>query len=152
MSHDNFGNLSEKKSLHLKDSFRSEIIMTELQPKDSTYSFENDTLLQKIEIVYISNNEIRFKILSKNAKRNLVSTIEGIAKRGENTDLEIDEDEDGISYPSVEYVYEEGCRLSIRIEMERKEKVRIIEFQCERMHSKSCPFTSIGLLKKKSAK
>jgi hypothetical protein len=111
------------------------------------YTYENDTLFQKVELKFISEKSISFVLTSKNKQRNKLSKIEGLAKSKVDLDPEIDEDEEGNAYPAEQYFFEKSCELLIRVDIEQKNKLRVIEANCENQHDSVCPFTSVGILR-----
>ncbi|GHT17568.1 hypothetical protein FACS189429_1910 [Bacteroidia bacterium] len=113
------------------------------------YIYKNDTLLQKIEIQYLSKMEIHFILISSNLLKNISEKIEGKAVCDLDADPEIDEDEEENAYPATQYIYSDKCGLYIRIDLEQQDKVRIIEGDnCDSLHTLFCPFNSQGILKK----
>lgn len=114
-----------------------------------TYVFSNDTLIQKVTLEYLSDNKIRFVLLSKNNIRELSDSVKGIATSKSSEDPEIDEDEEGNAYPAQEYIFDGDYWLSIRIDMEKKDKLRIIVGEnYPSKHKEYCPLGSIGILHK----
>jgi len=109
------------------------------------YVYENDTLIQTVKLFFVNKREIEFQLISENKVRQQKASIEGIAKTN-NGDAEIDEDEEGNSYPVNEYIYESDCWLSFRIDMETQTTMKIIMEDC--ISNQYCPFSSVGILKK----
>jgi len=113
----------------------------------STYVFSNDTLIQKVTLEYLSDNKIRFVLVSKNNIRELSDSVKGIATSKSSGDLEIDEDEEGMAYFAQEYIFDGDYWLSIRIDMDKKDKLRIIVGENYPFkHKEYCPLSSIGIL------
>lgn len=115
------------------------------------YEYTNDTLSQSLALNYTSKHEISFKITSVNKTKNKTSTLTGAGRAHVklNQDPEMDEDDEGNAYTTIEYHYVEGdCSLSIRIAMDTKDKAKIFEYNCDKFHDNDCPFASIGVLKK----
>ncbi len=114
----------------------------------SKFAFENDSIMQEIIISKVFKNELHFKILSKNKKRNIISKINGIAYSNSKSDPEIDEDEEGNAYPAEQFNFNEsGCFISIRIDMQLHDKLKIVS-ECPDYDKINCPFTSLGLLRR----
>lgn len=126
------------------------IVVVDKEPDSTvTYLFENDTLMQRAELKSISDTTVHFVLTSKNKRNGKLAVIEGLANSVADADPEIDEDEEGNAYPAQEYIFEKGCWLSIRVDMEEMDKLRVIEASCEKVHDKSCPFGSLGILRRK---
>ncbi len=113
--------------------------------KTTDFYFENDTLVQMLSIEYLSDSKIKFNIVVTNKTSGNESELVGVAVK-QNGDPEIDEDNDGNSYPATAYLYENNCWLSFRIESDAKAFARIIEADCNTMHKLDCPFGSLGIL------
>jgi hypothetical protein len=147
----NFNNTSENYSREeeINNSISSNSVQSPLEI-DSVlnYVYENDTLIQKIEIQYLSKEKISFLLTSENKQNKKIFKIQGTALSIADSDPEIDEDEEGSAYPAQQYIYENECWLSIRIDLEEFNRIRIIEGNCEKLHHKSCPFESVGILRK----
>ena len=117
------------------------------EESQSIYIFSNDTLTQKVTLEYLSDNKIRFVFISKNNIRELTDSVKGIAASKSSVDPEIDEDEEGNAYPTQEYILAGKYWLSIRIDMESKDKLRVIIGDNYPMKDKKfCPLNSIGIL------
>ncbi len=117
--------------------------------KSIMYEYKNDTLLQTLRIKYNSTQEIQFELTSLNRIKNQTSTLTGTAKSKLNQDPETDEDDEGNAYAAIEYHYtKDGCSLSVRIDMDTKDKAKVFEYNCDKLHKSNCPFASIGVLKK----
>ena len=80
---------------------------------------------QDLEVNWLTEDTIEFKLLSKNELCDY--GFEGIAiNKYPKMDSEIDEDENGNSYPAVQYEVIDGGQLfSIRIELNNKSAARI---------------------------
>lgn len=114
-----------------------------------TFIFQNDSINQTIEINRKGKKEIIFKYVSTNKKKGLKSVVSGIAKSNYGFS-EIDEDETGLSYSCAEYVYnKKGCNIYIRISQEF-DKIIIKEADCNYKEILYCPYSSLGILRKKS--
>ena len=113
--------------------------------KDFVYIYENDTLIQTVNITIVNEKGIEFQLFSENKIRNQIASIEGVAIKNIG-DAEIDEDEEGNAYPVDEYIYEGDCWLSFRIDMETHTTMKIKLADCT--SNQYCPFSSIELLKK----
>lgn len=118
--------------------------------QSALYTFKNDTLSQTLEVKYISKKEIGFKLITVNKAKNKTSTLIGAAAKGKsNQDSEMDEDDEGNAYTVTEYHYTKNdCSLSIRIDIDTKNRAKIIEYRCNNLHDIYSPFTSVGVLKK----
>lgn len=115
---------------------------------ESVFLFKNDTLIQTVEVKFMNDEKIDFKLSSENILRNKVEKIEGTA---ENYNLavgssETDMNDDGEIYPVNEYIYEGSCWLSFKIDVATKTKMRIYVADC--ILNPYCPFASIGILNK----
>lgn len=114
-----------------------------------TYTYENDSVYQEVVVKFISKNKVGFTITSKNKLTQKVYTKQGIALCKTHSDPEIDEDEMGNAYPAKEYVYRENSLLSIRIDLEKFDKLRLIDARCKDKQTMWCPFHSVGILRRK---
>jgi hypothetical protein len=114
--------------------------------KGELYEYENDTIKQSILIAYINENKIRFnyRINIKNIRSQI--NLNGIATNNYPEGIEIDEDEEGVAYPSDEYVHTttDGAMLFIRISLEERDKVIINAAGYEEV---SVPIQSLGILR-----
>jgi len=128
-------NSHELKDQRTNTDTSSTVVLDTIQPLNQptmeltdyqVYSFENDTLSQRIEVSFVTESEIKFRLVCENKKRIQSSQIEGKAKCKIDADPEIDEDEDGNAYPAQQYFFENYCWLSIRIDLEQKEKIGIL--------------------------
>lgn len=81
------------------------------------YEFKNSETHQLLGVNFLTDTSIQFKIIINYSD---IYKIEGVASRSSvSMDPEIDEDEEGIAYPSIEYYYEdEKLWIAIRIGME----------------------------------
>jgi hypothetical protein len=112
-----------------------------------TYIYENDSLKQTVTVDYINKSAITFKLTSYNRRVNQTAMIEGTAKdKSSGLATEIDEDENGNTYPVMEYIYSGDCWLSFRVDVETQTTIRVTLADCE--DNPYCPFTSMGILKK----
>jgi hypothetical protein len=119
--------------------------------KNLNYKFINDTLCQTLTLKFSNSDSlVHFNLVSKNLKQNISNSISGIAVNNyPNQNPEIDEDKNGIAYPSSEYVHsEKDCYLAIRVSNNRKDMVQIKTGDCEKMDNHKCPFNTIGILEK----
>ena len=114
------------------------------------YECKNDTLLQILAVKYITKKLIVFELTTTNKVKNETSTLTGSAKKGKsNQDPEMDEDSEGNAYPVTEYHYTKNeCSLSIRIARDTKDRARVLEYGCNKLHEINTPFASVGVLKK----
>ncbi len=130
-----------------KDNSETSKVTTQVHQKQFSFVYENDTLLQKLDIKSFSAESIEFSLTSTNKSKNKTVNIEGVAKAKSSSDPEIDEDEEGNAYPAQVYIFEKDCWLSFRIDMESKDKVRIVEADCDKFHNANCPFASVSTLR-----
>lgn len=109
---------------------------------------EGNGVVPKRDLVinFINDEKIEFDITSANEKLKSVSRITGTAHSSQG-DLEILED-DGVVYPATEYIFENGCWLSIKIGTDRK-IAKILEVSCEGRHGEGQAFGSNKLLTRK---
>jgi hypothetical protein len=116
------------------------------QTKKSLYSYEDEMIKQTIDLEEISKSKVKFSLLHYNKKKDVTSSLNGVAEIKKLGDVELDEDEEGEAYPVDEYIYmNKDCYLSIRIEKESKVKLRIMETECNPIKTES--FQSNGILK-----
>jgi hypothetical protein len=113
---------------------------------DTTFVYENDTMLQSLTISRLPGKEIRFILTSRHKSSNLASLLEGTAARVEDTDVGIDQDEQGAGYEVHEYRYSGSCALKIRVDAARYRKARIDDSGCEGKDPARPPFGSPGIL------
>lgn len=114
------------------------------------YEYRNDTIVQSLTVKDVSKGQISFTLTSFNRARNETSTLTGTATGKLDQDPETDTDEEGTAYAAIGYHFTKNdCSLSIRIALDNKDKARIKEYNCSKLHGSSCPFESVGLLKKK---
>ncbi|MCT4602054.1 MAG: hypothetical protein N4A59_03985 [Marinifilum sp.] len=109
---------------------------------------ESNSLLQVLGVKFKTEDELEFTLIVFNKSKNKRSELSGVARMNEG-DMEFDEDENGESYPVNEYFYKKDCWLSIRIDADNQNKLRIISADCEKYESKETPFTSDQILIKK---
>ncbi len=113
------------------------------------YMYDNTLYKQVIEIKNLSEIEIEFKINTEDKKTGELSVIQGVAKRKINVDPEIDEDDKGEGYYSLQYIYINGeCKLSIRIAADTKDLLKLDSFNCYLIGEKDGLFTLGVLLKR----
>jgi hypothetical protein len=120
------------------------------QTKSETYQFKNDSLVQTIIVKWQIENRIKFEYSVKNTKRNKIIKVSGVANNPyPDMDPENDEDElDGLSYASIQYISEQnGCYLSIRIELDNKNRVVVMSGECPKYFNPLCPLASQGVLR-----
>lgn len=134
-------------------SLKSDTTIIKTKDKENVsavfYEYKNDTLLQSLVIKHISPKEISFELTSFNKAKNKTSTLTGTAKEKLNQDLEMDEDDEGNAYATTEYHYTKGeCSLSIRIDMDNKNRAKMLEYNCDKFHENGCPFESMRVLKR----
>ncbi|HOF33908.1 MAG TPA: hypothetical protein PKU84_14565 [Spirochaetota bacterium] len=90
-----------------------------------TYYFENSQISQTVIVTYVKNGiDFYCEFLDKNNKTNNI-VFKGVAEK--NTGIEIDEDEEGISYPSEEYIFSNNkITVKFRIAQKNKNKMKVI--------------------------
>ena len=89
------------------------------------YQDENNELMQSLEVNWLSEDSIQFRLISENLLCHY--KISGIAvKKLVDQDKETDENSEGVAYSAIVYAVIDGGQLSsIRIEMGDKEKAKI---------------------------
>ena len=88
------------------------------------YKVKHNAEEQVLAIVWKSETEIAFRLSTSGGPCDFNQS--GMAVSRKNGDFEIDEDENGESYPALEYfVKEEGALFSIRLEQQKKSTARI---------------------------
>ena len=107
---------------------------SELRP--TWYRFEDDTLRQTLQVVQVSAHTIRFRLVDSLKTTGKSRQLEGTATSLAG-DPEIDEDADGTAYPSVAYNYEGACFLSVRIELNTRQRVQLVSNNCGTAHPDS---------------
>lgn len=122
---------------------------TKAKDDNLVYFFESDTLKQNVEVKTLSDSTIRFLLISENKINGKIAKIQGVAKSMTHVDPEIDDDEEGNAYPAKEFIYNDKCILHIRIDMLQKDKLIVKEGGCAMLHDSSCPFKSLGILRKR---
>jgi len=128
-----------KKALPSKDS-------TSLEAQKK-YVYENDTIKQTLDIVFINKRKIEFKLVVDNKIINNTKQLKGAAIGNVDADPETDEDAEGYAYPAIQYVYGGAkCELDIRVAMEKKDKVQINGAICDSIGDIRHPFHSVGVM------
>ncbi|MES1223576.1 MAG: hypothetical protein ABUT20_49225 [Bacteroidota bacterium] len=118
--------------------------------KSISFKYKNDTILQKLVVAYISNKAINFKLITIN--KTDTSMLVGAAKSHTSNDIETDDDDEGNAYAVDEYHYNnKNCAMSIRIASDKKDKAKVIEYNCDLLHKTNCPFNSLGVLRRDNA-
>jgi hypothetical protein len=112
---------------------------------EKTFVYEDNLVKQILGVNYKGENIIEFSLKLEKKDGSCKVNFQGEAKnKNENLDPELDEDEEGIAYPSNEFVYEkEKCIIALRIAMKEKDKAIIKTVGC---NDTCCPETS-NLLK-----
>jgi hypothetical protein len=111
------------------------------------YMFEDMSYKQIVEIKNVSEAEIEFKVNTEDKKSGKSTIIQGIAKRKINVDPEIDEDEEGEGYYSLQYTNSNGeCKLFIRIAEEKKDLLKLSSFRCYDLPGKSNGLFSLNII------
>ena len=114
------------------------------------YSYESKFYKQIVDIEFLSNIEIYFRIITTDKKANNSSIIEGNAKRDIDQDPEQDEDEAKIPYDSYQYLYSSGeCKVLIRISKDKKDLMKIDSFKCYNLIGKSNGLFTLEVLLKR---
>lgn len=131
-----------------QDSTEKSISKKTLKEDSLLYQYRNDTLTQTLTVKYLNENKIYFSLESINKDHSKTGNIRGYAVMPNGSqDTEEDQDENGVAYPSSEYVYhDKDCWLHIRIDADSKNKIQINKVKCISM-SKYSPFYSVGILK-----
>lgn len=92
------------------------------------YVFENDEKRQILDIVYISETEIKFilKLVTKRTSCNITETGTAyLEKLNEEHEMEIDEN--GLAFPVQEYIYTKGkLKMSFRFDYEDKSRAIVL--------------------------
>jgi hypothetical protein len=110
------------------------------------FVFENDSIIQSIDIRFITEKKIQFAIRVVNKISKGTKQLSGIAIREVEGDPETDEDADGYAYSAIEYVHKAACELNIRVAMEKRDKVQINGATCDAQADAHYPFNSLGVL------
>jgi hypothetical protein len=114
----------------------------------SNFSFENDTLLQKINIEFVKNNEIVFNLSSKNKKSQKTVELQGTAKLKNKGDAEFEDDEEGNAIMVTEFIYKKNtCWIGFRIDSENRSFVKLNESDCMDFNNECNLNTNFYLLK-----
>lgn len=123
--------------------------LTMYSKKDSytVYKYEDSDLVQIAIVKYVTESKITFTLNSKNKRTMAESKIEGEAV-SIGGDGEIDEDELGKAYFSIEYVYDKECWLAFRIDEETRNRLQVHEANCENHRKRETPFASKGIMYK----
>ncbi|MDR1402089.1 MAG: YbjP/YqhG family protein [Tannerellaceae bacterium] len=119
---------------------------TDASATEQIYVFENDTIKQHIVINRLTDAEMDFRYTVENKLRQQNRVIRGTAKYkyGEIGGVEIDEDEEGNSFPSIEYIYDDECWLALRIDLDTSTIMQIQATDGNLI----CPLESVGILLK----
>lgn len=146
----------KKRNTDINNQTKSEDTIVNVKPKNKEisnqsiqiYSFENDTILQRVKIIKITKKEISFVITSEDKREGNKKQIEGIALTSDNSDIEFEEDEEGNALPIAEYLYKRGeCWLSVRIGIENQNFLKLKEAGCN-IFNKSYSLNTGFFLKK----
>ena len=132
---------TEEKPIMVRDSVKVKSLA-----KSILYEYENDTIIQQLQVLSMSDNKLEFVLTIKNTRLNSVSSISGVAHGNPGQDVEIEEDEEGNAYPTIQYTFNKDCELYFKISQEDKKRVRIVEGDCNIKHDLTCPFYSINTL------
>lgn len=103
------------------------------EPRPTWYRFEDDTLRRTLRVVQVSTRIIQFRLVDSLKTTGKFHRLEGTATALVG-DPEIDEDEDGTAYPSVAYNHEGACFLSVRIELNTRQRVQLGSGNCHTAH------------------
>lgn len=128
---------------------KEEKTLVEFGQKPDVYNYTFNGIEQKLKITSKSENEIYFEYTIRNTAENCEITLKGNAvNKNPEMDPELDEDEEGVAYPSIQYIYENGdCYLGIRIAMIDRDKVVVLS-ECKEKEIDGCLIGSLGILKK----
>jgi hypothetical protein len=114
------------------------------------YVYDDTFFKQIVEIKYLSETEIDFKINTEDKKRGDSSIIKGIAKKKIDVGPEIDTNEEGEDYYSIQYIYTKGeCLLLIRIEEEKQYLLKLNNFRCRNLPGQRDGLFTLGVLLKR---
>src|SRR5579862_3628969 len=148
------GNLEEKNNIGQKNRGPDTIskmvnlstnTFTTVKERDSLasafYEYKNDTLSQRLEVTYISDQQISFKLTSVNKTKGKMSNLAGIAKVRANDGPEMDVDDEGYGYATYVYYFtRDNCTFSIKIDKDTKDKAKIHQYNRDRLHYCSSNF------------
>jgi len=100
---------------------------------DFSFIYEDNTVKESLSVSYKSDSEIIFSLNLRKKDGTCSVVLNGKAtNKNENLDPELDEDEEGLAYPSNEYVYENGeCTAALRIAMTAKDKAIVKILGCK---------------------
>jgi len=111
-----------------------------------TFVAENDAVIQTLNVTWKEKNRIDFDFLVKDKKTRKERQLKGSAVSS-NQDPEIDEDEEGMAYPAIEFWHKDGsCQFAIRIAMQNASKIQTKAGGC----STGLPLESVAILKRKA--
>lgn len=115
------------------------------------YEYQNDTLLQRLQVKWISEHRIKYVLLVTNTVSNCSTTVSGIAvTMTTGGDPDLDEDDEGIAYPTIYYVSKDPKKpLHISIEMNLRDKAHVYLGNPSWIIKEGCPLESVRLLRVK---
>lgn len=104
------------------------------EPRPTWYRFEDDTLRQSLRVVQVSARTIRFRLVDSLKTTGQCRRLEGTATALAG-DPEIDEGADGTAYPAVAYNFQGTCFLSVRIELNTRQRAQLVSNNCHTAHA-----------------
>jgi len=95
---------------------------------DYAYFYEDTIFNDVLQVKYLDENKIKFKLIIENKNLKCKKEIVGTASlRDSETGMELDEDEEGNAYPVNEFEYKDKeCFIYIRISFDKKDKASIV--------------------------
>jgi hypothetical protein len=95
---------------------------------DYAYFYEDTIFNDVLQVKYLDKNKIKFKLIIENKNLKCKKEIVGNASlRDSEAGMELDEDEEGNSYPVNEFEYKDKeCFIYIRISFDKKDKASIV--------------------------
>lgn len=104
------------------------------EPRPTWYRFEDATLRQSLRVVQVSARTIRFRLVDSLKTTGQCRLLAGTATALAG-DPEIDEGADGTAYPAVAYNYQGACLLSVRIELNTRQRAQLVSDNCHTAHA-----------------
>lgn len=91
------------------------------------FEYKDDTVEQKLFVKQITDDKILFTYCVNDKNGNNVFSFSDSAKGNTNQDVEIDEDEDGTAYGSIEYwpFSLKNHELSVRLDLEQMSRAYV---------------------------
>jgi hypothetical protein len=114
------------------------------------YVYDDTFFKQIVEIKFLSETEIDFEINTEDKNKGDSSIIKGIAKKKIDVGPEIDTNEEGEDYYSIQYIYTKGeCLILIRIEEEKHDLLKLNNFKCRNLQGQRDGLFTLGVLLKR---